>query len=294
MKTKLLLVGGTGYLGRHLREVLKASFDVYVTGTRRCQDSKYFALDFTDERTYDNLNGLKFDILLVLASTITGLGNSNLNNGDLEVNVWSYRKFLQFVADNKLTNKILYVSSMTVYGVHNTVPVEETGAIYPSSVYGLSKSIAESLTIFFAQHNEGKSVIVRIPGLFGGDRKDGFIYSLIQKCFKGEDVLLNSQGLLYWECIEIMELCSLLNDFLLRYKWEQTSDVFNFGYGEEIDFVDSAFFISKYIGSSSRVVESGPKQYVRFFLSNKKVRKIVAINYGFRTAIERYIEELRK
>ena len=60
----------------------------------------------------------------------------------------------------------------------SALSVSVSAAIY--SISGLSKLFAEQLTKFYSQENDFKAVIIRIPGLFGGDRKSGFIYNAIE------------------------------------------------------------------------------------------------------------------
>ena len=45
---KILLVGGTGYLGRHLTSFLKKSscIDIFITGSKKSQQEGYFQIDF--------------------------------------------------------------------------------------------------------------------------------------------------------------------------------------------------------------------------------------------------------
>jgi nucleoside-diphosphate-sugar epimerase len=47
MLKKILLVGGTGYLGRHLlRQLEQEGSEVFITGTRDLQQESYFQINF--------------------------------------------------------------------------------------------------------------------------------------------------------------------------------------------------------------------------------------------------------
>lgn len=293
MKSKILLVGGTGYLGRHLQKQLQEMADIYVTGTSKAESKNYYTLDYNNGETFAVIQQ-KFDIVILLAASLSGLGQTNLNDPGLRVNTISFGGFLQFIVDRGISSRFVFVSSMTVYGLNNHVPVKETGTVRPLSVYGLSKVIAEHQLEFAVRSNSLKAVVLRVPGLFGGDRKAGFIYNTIKLCKGNEDVCLNTANLGYWECMEVNDLSRLFKNFLLAYNWEETFEVFNFGYGQETDFVETALMIRDYCGSSSNVRSVDGKKYARFFLSNEKLRRWIAIDCNFEASLKGFIHTVNQ
>ncbi len=54
---KILLVGGSGYLGRHLTSFLKKSYsiDIFITGAKKSHQEGYFQIDFEQEGTFINI-----------------------------------------------------------------------------------------------------------------------------------------------------------------------------------------------------------------------------------------------
>ena len=141
MKTKVLLVGGRGYLGRHIQACLINNYEVHITGTSNIDVPYYYFIDYEDSKSYNNI-ALKFDLIIILASSMSGIGKVNMNNEDFDTNVVYYKNFLQYLSTNKIASKIIYISSMTVYGINNVVPVTEDGKLNPISIYGLSKLLA--------------------------------------------------------------------------------------------------------------------------------------------------------
>ena len=183
---------------------------------------------------------------------------------------------------------------MTVYSVDNTNPVEEHGNTeLPPNPYGLSKLFAEKLTKFYCRENDFKGAIIRIPGLFGGDRKSGFIYNAIEKISKNEDFYISTENLKYWETISVLDVSDMIQVFLNNYNWEQDYETFNIAYGHETDIVDLAFFIKDKLRSSSKISTSNPKGYKPFYLSNKKYLNL-ANNYtkNFNTSLLTYIKSI--
>lgn len=291
MKNSILLVGGTGYLGRHLERWLSEIADVFLTGVGPRTAGNYFAVDYTRPETFRAVNK-SFDIVIFLASRLEGIGKRNLDHTDIDVNVCGFGRFLQYIIDARLSSRFIYLSSMTVYGTNNVVPVEEDGATEPISVYGLSKLMAEQELGFATRMNDLKGVIARIPGLFGGDRTTGFVYNTYKLCAEHRAVNLTTGNLGYWEGMEVNDLSKMIRDFILSYQWNNSIEIYNFSYGQETDFLETAEKIKIFSGSKSRISVLDGRQYTRFFLSNRKLSRVVSIRASFDQSLKRYIEQL--
>ena len=289
-----MLVGGNGYLGRHIAYILSQSCDVFITGTKQSELPNYFTIDFDNKDSFSALAGHNFNLIIILASKITGIGSLDLTNEDIHTNAFAYARFLQFISDNKLTDRIVYISSMTVYGADNSSPVHEEANIAPLSVYGLSKQLAENITSFYCNSTGIKGVTIRPPGIYGGDRNGGYIYNTIRKCLANEEIILSSKGLGYWESIEVNDLSTLIVDLLNCYDWSNQYDVFNIAYGEPTDFYYTAFLIKELTHSSSNIIIEGEKGYQEFYMSNQKLKEVVEVTCSFKNSLHQYIMKLGK
>lgn len=291
---KILLVGGSGYLGRHLTSFLKKSscIDVFITGTKKSQQEGYFQINFEQEGTFINIQQHKFDLVIVLASKLGALGIKNLNHPDLTINTLGYASFLQYLYDNQITQKIIYTSSMTVYDSNNSIPVKEEDKIAPVNTYGLSKYLAEVITDFFCIQNKLKGVILRLPGIYGGDKNNGFIYNTIKKAKDNQLIELDTQGLIYWETIFINDLCEMIWAFLTRYQWELPIDTFNVTYGCETDFNATAEFIVASLQKGKLNFKNDKKGYVPFYLSNEKIGKLIEVNTDYFGKLNQYLNDM--
>jgi len=291
---KILLVGGTGYLGRHLTSFLKKSscIDVFITGSKKSQQEGYFQIDFEQKDTFNNIQKLKFDLVIILASKLGALGIKSLNHPDLTINTLGYAVFLQYLYDNQITQKIIYTSSMTVYDSNNSIPVKEDDKIAPVNTYGLSKYLAEVITNFFCSQNNLKGVILRLPGIYGGDKNNGFIYNTIIKAKDNQLIELDTQGLVYWETIFINDLCEMIWAFLKQYQWELPSDIFNVSYGCETDFNNTAEFIVESLQKGNLNIKNEKKGYVPFYLSNDKISKLIEVKTDYFGQLKKYVNDM--
>jgi nucleoside-diphosphate-sugar epimerase len=293
--SKVLLVGGSGYLGRHLLPMLSRRNEVYFTGRTEVDDPKFVRLDFQDESSFINLNNYTFDTIIILAADFSGLGSKQFSGSSLEENVINYGAFLDYLYLKKSSANIVYISSMTVYSPENSLPVSEIGNVCsPPHVYGLSKLIAEQLTEFHCRNNSNSGLVFRIPGLFGGDRKSGLAYNMIEKLRHGQPVTVKTDGLIYWETASVIDIASMIDRFLLAYKWDKEFDVFNLGYGAETDIVDFVKILKSKLSSDSKISEVLPKGYVPFYLSNEKSKSIIEIEENLEDALNSYIEQVTR
>ena len=256
-KKNILLVGGSGYLGNHLRSVI-SNCNLFITSTSGKENS--IQLNFLDTKTYDNIKiQPSYDCIFILASSLLGLGTTDLKNEYIQLDTLGLSNFLQFVDENKLTEKIIYTSSMTVYGTDNIQPVKEEGVLNPLSTYGLSKVLGENILKFHCQSTATKGVVLRIPGIYGGNRTSGYIYNTAQKCKKNESITLDSSSLGCWETIHINDLSISINEFIENYDWKSRFNIFNISYGTKTDFLECASIIIETLNSTSEILHKGKK-----------------------------------
>jgi UDP-glucose 4-epimerase len=290
-KKNILLVGGAGYIGSHLANILLPYHSIFSTSRSAHKD--HIELDFLRPETYANVSlGKKYDLIIVLASTLGGLGTTELKGEFLEANTKGLAVFLQFLSDHSLGERIIYISSMTVYGIENKIPVKETGMLEPLSTYGLSKKLAEQIFDFYCKSQKAKGVILRIPGVYGGNRKAGFIYNTAVKCSRNELVEMNTASLGYWETIHIEDLCRWMNEFISRYDWKEEVDIFNLSYGVSTDIIDCCLAIKKILRSSSEIKVTGEKGYSEFYLDNSRIKKYAGVSDIYNQSLEAYVKNI--
>ena len=70
---KALLIGGSGYLGRHLQEEFSSNWEVFFTSRKTNQAANCIQLDLNDSSTFENLLGRNFDLAVILVAQINGL-----------------------------------------------------------------------------------------------------------------------------------------------------------------------------------------------------------------------------
>lgn len=273
--SKTLVVGGNGYIGRHLQ---KRFPDFLYLG------SKNFDLkNLSQIKTF--LNQIDINRCIILSAVIAYDKKVDFNDELFRTNLIGLNNLLSLL-DNKV--KVIYFSSMTVYDENAILPVKENSKLLPLHAYGLSKVYAEQLISFY----DFESIIIRIPGIYGGDRKNGLIYNTIQKMLKNVDIEFDIANLRYWETMHIDDMLDMFSKLLENYKYQKKSDIFNISYGEITDICETVYFIRKILKSNSKI--NIKKQYKDFCLSNKKVLKFVNPPIRYKERLKSYIETIKE
>jgi nucleoside-diphosphate-sugar epimerase len=160
---KILITGGCGYIGIELtKKLLKNKknkitvLDIQWFGNklRKNKNLKIFKFDI---RNIENFSG-KFDLIIHLAN-IANDPTAELNpNLSWDVNVLASMKICEFAIRNKI-NKIIFLSSGSVYGIKKEKRVTENLSLKPISVYNKTKMIAER--IFLSYKNKLNIICLR-------------------------------------------------------------------------------------------------------------------------------------
>jgi len=187
----ILITGGTGFLGSNLLKEF-ASNQVYLIIRDKKPDwlrnspINFIQCDLTDSEKLNNYFPEKLDLVIHFAGKININQEGIYTDGLIEDNLISTVNLIKAMVNKKVKN-LVFSSSMTVYGIDNEIPVKENGKLKPIHFYGLTKKWAEEAIKHYSQKGLIKSLILRLPGLYGGLRNSGYIYNLIiwlEKCLK--------------------------------------------------------------------------------------------------------------
>ena len=160
---KILITGGCGYIGVELtKKLLKNKknkitiLDIQWFGNKLKKNKNLKIFKF-DIRNIENFSG-KFDLIIHLAN-IANDPTAELNpNLSWDVNVLASMKICEFAIRNKI-NKIIFLSSGSVYGIKKEKRVTENLSLKPISVYNKTKMIAER--IFLSYKNKLNIICLR-------------------------------------------------------------------------------------------------------------------------------------
>lgn len=199
--TRLLIVGGGGFIGRSLLKRLASEGhrEVLVTGRSAKPAHPLFSgVEYRqvmpdDLQIYANLLEWADEVIDLAYSTVPQTSFDNPVR-DVIDNLPFSVALIKLASETSL-RKFLFVSSGgTVYGHPVSLPINETHPTNPVSPYGITKLAIEKYGLLYRHSKALNFVAVRPgnpygPGQIGG-RGQGFVATAMLQAIKGEEVTI--------------------------------------------------------------------------------------------------------
>jgi UDP-glucose 4-epimerase len=235
---KVLVLGGTGFIGSHVVDHLLAAghevrvFDRSPERFREPLKQVEYCLGRFDDTflVAEALDGI--DVVCHLIST-TVPGTSNLDPvSDVQSNLVSTLQLLEQMRKKDLRRILFLSSGGTVYGNPETSPISEEHPLNPISSYGVVKVAIEKYLYMYQQLYGFKPIVLRPSNPYGSRQGhagvQGLIGTLLAKMLVGEVFEIWGDGSIIRDYIHVNDLARLCVTVLK----DETCGVFNVGSGE--------------------------------------------------------------
>lgn len=172
---KILLTGGTGYIGSHIAvELAEAGYDIIIgdnfSNSKRevvdrlkkliKKDFKFYEIDFTDYNAVDELFAKEEIDAIVHLAGLKAVGEScTMPTEYYRNNIDSTLAILKAMKKYDVNNMV-FSSSATVYGIPKQVPLKETMPTSCTSPYGWTKYMIEQILKDCANANPRLSIVL--------------------------------------------------------------------------------------------------------------------------------------
>ena len=203
MKKNFLILGGNSLIGKKTVNFLKKENFVKSLSSKDCNLLKKKEVETL-------LGNLKKKYVLIIFSFIT-------ENKDSKSIFFKNLEMMSNVADaldiNRIS-KIVFISSIEVYGQVPQNPILESNKENPRNLYGLAKFTCEQ--IFKLKIISKKLLILRLPGIYGyGDNFQSVIGKFINSAIKFKKITINSNGEDKRDFLNMDDFPKILNNLLL-------------------------------------------------------------------------------
>jgi len=295
---KVLITGGAGYVGSILTEsLLKEGF--YVT----CLDNLFYSQkslmsyasnpnfefiygDVRDERLLKEIIP-KFDVLLPLAAIV---GAPACNLAPIETISINYEAVIQIEKIRESNQKLIFPSTISVYGMQSEELCTEKTSLNPLSLYAEKKADIEEIL----SSSNKNSIILRLATVFGASprmRTDLLVNDFVMKA-AGEGYLVLYEGHVMRNYVHIRDISRAFIHCIQNYG-EMKNEIYNVGLTNNFSKLDLANKIKKYFPKLEIILnEIGEDIDKRNYqISSEKIKRK---NFLPKYSLEQGIEELIK
>ena len=197
---KVLITGGTGFIGSHLAEYLinkkfkVTVFDRYnpnynLGNLQNSQLKDKIKFIFGDIRDYDSTNrAIKDNDIIIHLAALIGIPYSYFSPlAYVKTNIEGTYNVLESVKSNK-KKKVIITSTSEVYGTAEYTPIDEKHPLNPQSPYSASKIAADNLALSYYYSFKTPVTLIRPFNTFGPRQSErAIIPSIINQILRSKD-----------------------------------------------------------------------------------------------------------
>lgn len=232
-----LVTGAYGFIGRHLaRELVREGWDVHGIGHGdwTAQDARAWGIGawHRESVTLAKLLDLGFapDVIVHCAGTGAVAPTYTNPHGEFQRTVGTTNDVLEFIRKTAPECRLLLMSSASVYGEPNKIPIPETARLSPVSPYGRFKQAAEDLCATYSRHFGLRVTVLRLFSIYGAGLRKQFLWDACRKLPAGGASFAGTgQELRDW--LAVSDLAELVG-VLARSPSDEAFEILNVGSGQ--------------------------------------------------------------
>jgi nucleoside-diphosphate-sugar epimerase len=273
---KILIFGGSGFLGKHLiQRFLKRKCKIYYVSRKKIKiynkNLNHIRIDLNIESNFRKLKLLKVDYVIFCAGYVNHDGFFDKNKEVYKVHFLSVIKIVEIFIKKNI-KRFLYIGSSDEYGNNNQNVLKESFKEYPSTSYSFSKTAATLFLLMMYKTYKFPVSIIRPFLIFGPDQKSNrFIPYVIKNFLRDKKASLS-------KCNQVKDFV-YIDDFLdlvwlTLNKEKAKGEIFNAGSGKGRILKDVVQDIRK-------IIKKGTPVYSSFY-KNENIVQVASISKAFK------------
>lgn len=271
---RILLLGGTGFIGEYLTDKLICRKDCEIivacketVSKTNSKDVRYVELDLTRASK-------KFSKLINLADAVVILTQPNskiIENLISSINPKSHLK------------KILYLSSVLIYG-NSSSNQDEKSTLDPATDYEKGKYEEEKKLSEFIKGKEIKLCIARLANVYGDVKNKGLINYIFLSVLNKKEMIINGKGDSIRDYIFIEDVANFL-EFLVFFNQKSRKEIFNICTGKGYSVKKVIKEVEKESGRKVKIINGMPvNEKKKIIGNNKKIADLSGIKLNYNLA----------
>jgi UDP-glucose 4-epimerase len=228
---RILITGGSGFIGSHLCDaLLKEKHEITVL--TRSNDKNQNISHILDQINLELIDVTKFidleksieknkpDVIFHLAGQTAHKQSFDNPLYDVDVNAKSTLCILEKIKDLNLDCKFILGSTFIVIGKPEKLPINEETPCKPTTIYGANRLASEHYCKIYHEVYGLDTLVFRITNSFGPREqfltpKNALNY-LIYKAYKGEDVTIYNKGEFFRDVVYVSDVISALEKIMAK------------------------------------------------------------------------------
>ena len=199
---QILITGGAGFVGSHLcNAFISLGYDVFTVDDfsngdeSNINDAVHFEkLDLSTEQIFSKFKNIEFEAVIHCAAQSSNALSFLDIKKDMDSNFVSTYNILNFCKIKKI-NRLIFTSSLSVYGQANQLPTPETCTPNPKSYYAINKLSAEQYIRLFSSYTDINYTIFRLFTTYGEgqnlqNRNQGLLSIFISYILANEELIV--------------------------------------------------------------------------------------------------------
>ena len=306
-KLKILILGGGGYLGQSIVDLLsKKKYEVKIIdrffyidkkNLIKSQNVKYIREDI---RKLSRNNFRNINVVIDLSNiSIAPKDHKYFDKMSWEINYHGRKNNLIYAKEENV-EKYLFPSSCSVYGFNKTKAfLNENSKLNPKSTYAKTHRSFENFAL--KQGNDSFQVIsLRLPTLFGYSKRmrfDLIINSMVWDVLEKKTINLLRDGKQRRPFVHVDDVAKAFLFFINNKSKKFNNNIFNIGNNmNNINLLNLAKKIFKVLGIKENIVWYGKSDDRSYFVSFNKISKFgftpkKSIDYGIRELRRKYLSK---